>query len=194
MKKLLAILIILGLVAWWYFGYYSKRSNGASTAEADLPPIRVTDASLSKAGRELLADTKRRVEALRKEPGNTKLRFAKADYIAGSLKLLGDYRSAAEWYLALIDWYEELSPADRQVPEYRDPDGIPFAAAHSASMCFFFSGENEKGYETMETYLRRYPNDPNRSLMLTLYKWAKQDLGDYLKSVSAMRAPRRYLK
>ena len=192
MRKLLLVVVVLGAAAWWYFGWYSQRPS-------DLPPVRVDESQLTEAGRKRLADVRQRIEAL--EKAGTESRFNEALYISDGLRKLGDYRSAAEWYLKMIEWYEQLSPEERQHSERRPsiymgmkPAEAPAIGSWHAGTCYFFAGENDKAFKVMERFLQDYPRAPLRSVVLDSYNLAKKDLNGYLEASSHLKATREYVK
>lgn len=190
-KKGLILALVAGLAVCCWYAWRSKHSNGSQNTASDLPPVRVDESRLSQEGRRFFADTKKHIEALRNNLQNTKRKFKEGLYIADDLRLLGDYRSAAEWYLKLFNWYEELPPEQKEGPGYRH---IPLTASLHASACFFFIGDKTKGLGTMERFLRHYPSHPGYQTILEFYRLAKSDFPRFLQASAFMRAKREYLK
>jgi len=199
MRKLLVAMVILGLVAWWYFAWYSRRSNGAATKDSDIPAVRVDESALTEAGRRLLNDVKSRIETLRSHPNDTKRKFEVAKGVANDLRLLGDYHSAAEWYLKYGEWFESLTPQERRTAKVLTidggpPVGAPFEGHWMASVCYLLAGNQRAAFEAMEAFMQKYPNDPRKPTMMAHYRNAKKDLSRYVETLSHFRANPRFLK
>jgi tetratricopeptide (TPR) repeat protein len=189
-RKLLILLVIVGagVAAWWYL----SRDSEESWRRYGLPSIRVDKGTLSEAGQEKLADINKRAIALKN--ATTKQRFEQGMGIGDDLRKIGAYRSAADWYLKTIEWYEELPAGQRATPMYRSTDTVPFVCTWYGSVCLVFLGENEEALSVMERFLRQYPRHPARQSLQEFYELAKKDPADYAEAASILRAYPGYLK
>jgi hypothetical protein len=195
-KKVLIIVIIIGAVAFWYFGYGPGKSTGGTADNSNLPPIRVDESSLTKAGQGKLAEVRKLVSRLQRSRKRTWREFEQVETIAGTLAKLGNHRSAAEWFLLKAEWYEELPQEDRKkaVKDDSDPDLILAAAYLAAVDCLFLLGESEKAFEVMEGVLKKYPRShPAWLWIVGNYNSARKDLRGYIER-RGLKADPQYVK
>jgi len=194
MKRLLFFLALAVVaLAFWYFGFHAKPGGDGADHGRDLPAVRAKLSQLTPAGQEKLRDIRGRVDALLRNKKTTKERFEEGFYIADDLRRIGDYESAVEWYLQTIEWYEALTPGQRQTPRYWNPDGVPSDCVFSASACLFFLGRNRRALNVMKAFLDEYPRHPMAQMLSDFYQAARRDPASYIRALSHLRASKRYV-
>ena len=168
-KKLLVVVAVVAVAAaaYWILGRGSDKPPDLS----GLPPVHVDEARLTEAGKNeykrLLKTAGRikRVDAVR--------RFDLGQDVAGTLHKLGDYEGAIQWHLKLAEWFEELSPKQRKATERgqrgeADHTVVAATCYQTASSCCFLLGDEARGVQLMETFLRKYPRDSQGVRMMRL--------------------------
>jgi len=196
-KKVLIIVIIIGAAAFWYFGYGPGKSTGGTMDNSNLPPIRVDETSLTKAGQEKLAEVKKSVSRLRRSRKRTWRELKQAEEIAGTLLKLGDFRSSAEWNEIVIEWYEALTPEelDRGKKHDSDFENIAFGGYSNASICYFLLGNREHALELMRAYLKKHTTSEFGSeAMKSNYYSARKNPGVFLEFCKGVGARPEYVK
>ena len=196
-KKVLIIVIIIGAAAFWYFGYGPGKSTGGTADNSNLPPIRVDESSLTKAGQDKLAEVKKSVRRLQRSRNRTWRELKQAEKIATTLRKLGDYRAAAEWNEMVIEWYEALTPEelDRGKKHDSDFENTVFGGYSNASICHFLLGDRKRGRELMEAYLKKYPdNGLGREAMKWNYYTLRTNPDSFLEFCRGVGARPEYVK
>jgi hypothetical protein len=193
-RKLLVFLVIVaaGVGAWWYF----SRGPGSATGPSDLPAIRVDESRLTAEGKEAFAQLQRKVERL--ERADVKRKYDEGGLIVCTLEELGDQESSIEWALKCIDWFDKLSPEERQQTREGITDRSVAAALYHlhASGCYFVLGDREKGIEVLVEYLKEFPPDSGgRFVIEPEYMEAVKDLDRYYEKCMRGFGPKpKYVK
>lgn len=192
-KKLLVVVAIVAVAvgAYWILG----RGSGGPPDLSGLPPIYVDEANLTEAGkkeyRRLLKTAGRikRVNAVR--------RFDLGEDVAGTLHELGDYEGAIQWYLELAEWFEDLSPKQRKATERGETDHTLVAATcyQIASSCCFLLGDERRGVQLLEAFLRKYPLD-SLGVRVLAFNWqcAREKPSMYRELSRKYKADPRFVK
>lgn len=179
------MIVAAGVGLWWYLNRQSEKA----AARSALPPLNVNESTLTPAGLKKLDEVRSEVKDL--EQADTKRRFRRGLDIGDALREIGAYRSAADWYLKTIEWYEQLNHFQQWLARNK-ADAADCAL--KAGACYLFLGQTQRAIRTMERFARAHPDNPRSETLLGFCDYAGKDPAGFVQIIAELRASREYLK